>query len=106
MKALGEFLVSSKEEGPKPEELHFLGVLVVGENVFEIRQTASVWRPPISHAKACLGEPHLRDRGWNGRDHQDEHHPRAETEKERRVAGQREHRLDEGERLRYERQWP
>ena len=94
--------VTVEEERAEAEELHLLGVLVVGEDVLEVQQAARLRRAPVAHAEGDLRVAHLGDGRRDGGGEEADHRPPAELHEEDAVADERDEVLDELEALRHE----
>src|SRR5439155_3150086 len=77
-----EAFVAIEKERPEAEELHLFGVLVVREDVLEIKEPSRLGRAPVAHAKCDLRVTHFRERRGNGRRNEPEHGPSREMNEE------------------------
>ena len=89
IEGFAERAVAIEQQRSELVQLHLFGVLVVGENVFEVHELARLGRSPIAQAKCFVGEAHLGHGCGNGGEQKRRHRPTTEAKKQRRVAEQR-----------------
>jgi hypothetical protein len=106
VEALAEGSVAPEQQRPEAEQLHLLGVVVVGEDVLEVRHAPRVGGAPVADAEGGGAELHLHDRRGDGGDGEPHHGEHAELEQEHRVARQGDGVLHDLEGLCDDRQGP